>query len=163
MHQTKKGNAWHFGLKAHVGVDAASGLVHTVSVTGAHVADVAEAHRLLHGEEKTAFADAGYQGVEKRPEMVARDLPVQWHIAVKRSRVKALAAGALKTAVQALEKTKAQVRALVEHPFHVLKNLFRYRKARYRGLAKNGAQLQTLFALANLVLAGRTLRAELRP
>ncbi len=77
--------------------------------------------------------------------------------------MKALPEGRLKAAVQALEKVKAQVRSLVEHPFHVSKNLFGYRKVRYRGLAKNGAQLRTLFALANLVLAGRTLQAELRP
>ena len=163
MHQTKKGNEWHFGMKAHIGVDAASGLVHTVTATAANVADITQTRALLHGEEKTVFADAGYLGVEKRPEIAARVQPLQWHIAAKRGRVKALREGRLKEAVQALEKVKAQVRALVEHPFHVLKNLFGYRKVRYRGLAKNAAQLQTLFALANLVLAGRTLEAELRP
>jgi IS5 family transposase len=163
MHQTKKGNEWHFGMKAHIGVDAASGLVHTVIATAANVADITQTHALLHGEEKVGFADAGYLGVEKRPEITARAQPMEWHIAAKRGRVKAMREGPLKDAVQALEKVKAQVRALVEHPFHVLKNLFGYRKVRYRGLAKNAAQLQTLFALANLVLAGRTLEAELRP
>lgn len=163
MHQTKKGNAWHFGLKAHIGVDAASGLVHTVKATAANVADVSQTHHLLHGEEEHGFGDAGYQGVEKRPEIQARGQPMQWHIAAKRGRLKQLAEGPYKAAVQALEKTKAQVRALVEHPFAVVKNLFRHRKVRYRGLAKNEAQLFTLFALANLVLAGRNLRAELRP
>jgi IS5 family transposase len=163
MHQTKKGNAWHFGLKAHIGVDAASGLVHTVRATAANVADITQAHTLLHGEEKDVFADAGYLGVEKRPEIQAREQPVTWHIAAKRGRIKALRESPLKTAIQALEKVKAQVRAVVEHPFHVLKNLFGHRKARYRGLAKNEAQLFSLFALANLVLAGRNLQAELRP
>lgn len=157
MHQTKKGNAWHFGMKAHVGVDLDSGLVHTVVGTAANVADVAQAHALLHGQEKTASADAGYQGVEKRPEIVARFAGVRWLVAAKRGKVKAMAEGKRKELTQALEKAKAQLRAYVEHPFHVVKNLFRHRKVRYRGLARNTAQLHTLFALANLVLARRTL------
>ena len=160
MHQTKKGNAWHFGMKAHVGVDLDSGLVHTVVGTAANVADVAQAHALLHGEEKVVLGDAGYQGVEKRAEIVARFADVRWYVAAKRSKVKAMAESKLKAATQALEKAKAQVRAYVEHPFHVVKNLFKHRKTRYRGLAKNTAQLHTLFALANLVLAGRSLRPE---
>ena len=158
MHQTKKGNAWHFGMKAHVGVDAGSGLVHTVVGTAANVADVAQAHALLHGEEKAVLGDAGYQGVEKRAEITARFADVRWYVAAKRSKVKAMAEGKLKEMTQALEKAKAQMRAYVEHPFHVVKNLFKHRKARYRGLAKNTAQLHTLFALANLVLVQRTLR-----
>jgi IS5 family transposase len=159
MHQTKKGNQWHFGLKAHIGADAVSGLVHSVAVTAANVADVAQAHAVLHGEEKTAFADAAYIGIEKRPEILAAHGKVEFHVAAKRGKIKAMAEGALKSAVLELEKLKAQVRARVEHPFQVVKNLFGHRKARYRGLAKNLAQLQTLFALANLVLAKRTLLA----
>ena len=160
MHQTKKGNAWHFGMKAHVGVDADSGLVHTVVGTAAHVADVAQAHALLHGEEKAVLGDAGYQGVERRAEIVTRFPQVRWHVAMKRSKLKAMTEGKLKEATQALEKAKAQVRAYVEHPFHVVKNLFKHRKVRDRGLAKNTAQLHTLFALANLVLVQRTLRTS---
>jgi IS5 family transposase len=155
MHQTKKGHAWHFGMKAHIGVDAGSGLVHTVVGTAANVADVAQAHALLHGEEKAGFGDAGYQGVERRAEIAGRFGHVRWFVAAKRSKIKALAEGKRKELTQALEKAKAQLRALVEHPFHVIKNLFRHRKVRYRGLAKNTAQLHTLFALANLVLARR--------
>ena len=162
MHQTKKGNAWHFGMKAHLGVDLGTGLVHTVVGTAANVADVAQAHALLHGEEKLGLGDAGYQGVEKRPEVTARCGHVQWHVAAKRGKVKALAEGKIKELTMAVEKTKAQMRALVEHPFHVIKNLFKHRKARYKGLAKNTAQLHTLFALANLVLVGRTLRTEIQ-
>ena len=160
MHQTKKGNAWHFGMKAHVGVDLDSGLVHTFVGTAANVADVAQAHALLHGEEQVAFGDAGYQGVERRAEIVERFAGMRWYVAARRSKVKAMAEGKLKELTQALEKAKAQARAYVEHPFHVVKNLFRHRKTRYRGLAKNTAQLHTLFALANLVLAGRALRPE---
>lgn len=160
MHQTKKGNTWHFGMKAHVGVDLDSGLVHTLVGTAANVADIVQAHALLHGEEKVGCGDAGYQGVERRAEVMERLPHVRWLVAAKRSKVKAMAEGKLKEATQALEKAKAQVRAYVEHPFHVVKNLFRHRKTRYRGLVKNTAQLHTLFALANLVLAGRTLRAK---
>jgi len=161
MHQTKKGNAWHFGMKAHVGTDL-QGLVHTVVGTAANVADVACAHQLLHGEEKTASVDAGYVGVEKRPEVIAQSGAVEWHVAAKRGKVKAMREGPIKALVQQLEKLKAQVRARVEHPFHVIKNLFGFRKVRYRGLAKNTAQLQTLFALANLVLTKRSLLAGVR-
>jgi IS5 family transposase len=126
------------------------------------VADIAQTHALLHGEEEVAFGDAGYQGVEKRVEIVARFAAVRWHVAAKRGKVKAMAESKLKEATQALEKAKAQVRAYFEHPFHVVKNLFRHRKTRYRGLAKNTAQLHTLFALANLVLVQRNLRPEAR-
>lgn len=159
MHQTRKGKPWYFGMKAHLGVDLGTGLVHTVVGTAANVADVAQAHALLHGEEKLGLGDAGYQGVEKRPEMIARSAQVQWIVAAKRGKIKAMAEGRVKELTLAVEKTKAQMRALIEHPFHVLKNLFGYRKVRYRGLAKNTAQLHTLFALANLVLVGRTLRS----
>ena len=159
MHQTKKGHQWHFGLKAHIGADAASGLVHTVTVTAANVADIAQTHALLHGEETAVLADAGYLGVEKRAEISAAHPQVEFHLAAKRSQIKALAEGAVKTLTVELEKLKAQVRARVEHPFHIIKNLFRHRKARYRGLAKNLAQLHTLFALANLLMAKRTLLA----
>jgi transposase, IS5 family len=157
MHQTKKGNEWYFGMKAHIGADADSGLVHTVLGTAANVSDLHCAGQALHGEEKAAYVDAGYTGVEKRPEVIAAHPDTQWIVAAKRGKVKALPAGRIKELTQQLERLKAQVRAKVEHPFHVIKNLFGFRKVRYRGLAKNTAQLHTLFALANLVLAKRTL------
>ncbi len=153
MHQTKKGNQWHFGMKAHIGADAHSGLVHSITGTAANVADIAQTHALLHGEEKKVHADAGYSGVEKREEVIAKVKEVQWYVAAKRGKVKAMATGTLKELTQAYEKAKAQVRARVEHPFHIIKNLFKHRKTRYRGLAKNTAQLHSLFALANLVIA----------
>ncbi|MBN2887377.1 MAG: IS5 family transposase [Chromatiaceae bacterium] len=155
MHQTKKGNQWYFGMKAHIGVDAESGLVHTVVGTAANEADVTQAGQLLHGEEQMVFADAGYIGVEKREEL--KDKPITWHVAEKRGRIKAMPEGELKEWVVARERLKAQVRSVVEHPFHVVKNLFGYRKVRYKGLAKNTAQLFTLFGLANLVFAKRQL------
>ena len=155
MHQTKKGNPWYFGMKAHLGADRDSKLVHTVVVTAANVADVTKTAELLHGEEQQVHADAGYTGVEKRAEIVVLERKIDWQIACKRGRIKALAESAEKAAVQAVEKTKASVRAFVEHPFHIVKHLFRHRKVRYRGLAKNGHQLDTLFGLANVLLGGR--------
>ena len=155
MHQTKKGNEWHFGMKAHLGVDADSGLVHSIVGTAANVSDVSQAHALLHGHEEDAFGDAGYLGVDKRDEMMGAT--VKWHVAAKRGKIKAMQEGPLKDLVVALERTKAQIRARVEHPFHVVKNLFRHRKVRYKGLAKNTAQLFSLFALANLVIAKKRL------
>lgn len=160
MHQTRKGNAWPFGMKAPVGVDMPSGLVHTVTGTAANVADIAQTHVLLHGEEKLAFADAGCQGVDKREGIATRFAGIRWRVATRRSKIKAMAGGKLKEIIRALEKCKAQVRARVEHPFHIVRNLFRHRKVRYRGLAKNTAQLPALFALANLVIAKSWLRLE---
>ena len=155
MHQTKKGNQWYFGMKAHIGADRDSKLVHTVVVTAANVADITKTAELLHGEEQQVHADAGYTGVEKREEIVALERKIDWQIAGKRGLIKALAEGAEKEARKAVEKAKASVRAFVEHPFHIVKNLFRHRKVRYRGLAKNGHQLYTLFGLANAVIGAR--------
>jgi IS5 family transposase len=156
MHQTKKGNQWYFGMKAHIGVDIASGVVHTVVGTAANEADINQMAAVLHGREKTVFADAGYTGAANRPEHEAR--AVSWNIAVKRSVIKALPER-LRSWAEAMETALSQVRAWVEHPFHIVKNLFRHRKVRYRGLTKNTAQLHTLFALANLVIVKKTLLA----
>lgn len=158
MHQSKKGNQWYFGMKAHIGVDAHSGLVHTVIGTAGNVSDISQAQALLHGDEQVAFGDAGYQGVEKRPE--SAEATVVWHVAERPSKVKKLAGTALGDLLAQVEHAKASIRAKVEHPFHVIKNLFKHRKVRYQGLAKNTAQLMTLFGLANLVLARRWLLAN---
>ena len=155
MHQSKKGKQWHFGMKAHIGVDAQSGLVHTVIGTAGNVSDVTQAQALLHGDETDAFGDAGYQGVEKREESIER--PVTWHVAMRPSKRKALPATPLGGLLERLEHTKASIRAKVEHPFHVVKNLFRHHKTRYKGLAKNTAHLFSLFGLANLFMARRWL------
>jgi IS5 family transposase len=156
MHQTKKGNQWYFGMKAHIGADRDSKLVHTVVVPAANVADITKTAELLHGAEQQVHADAGYTGVEKRAEIVAMERKIDWQIAGKRGTIKAMAEGAEKEALKAVEKAKASVRAFVEHPFHIVKNIFRHRKVRYRGLAKNGQQLYTLFGLANVVIGSRT-------
>lgn len=154
MHQSKKGKNWFFGMKAHIGVDARSGLTHTLVTTAGNVSDVTHTHKLLHGDETMVFGDAGYQDADKRPENA--DNAVTWHIAMKRSVRKAMKKHPLGRMKEKLEKAKTSVRAKGEHPLHVLKNLFRHRKTRYRGVTKNTAQLHTLFAFANLVLAGRT-------
>jgi transposase, IS5 family len=163
MHQTKKGNEWHFGMKAHAGVDAHSGLVHSVHATAANESDVAHTHELLHGQEKCVHADAGYTGVDKRQEIVQAQAAgqirsdIQWHVAAKRGQIEKMPPLQYQQAVKAYERVKASIRARVEHVFHVLKNLFRYRKVSYRGIAKNAARLNVQFALVNLVLARRAL------
>jgi len=154
MHQTKKGNQWHFGMKAHIGVDVASGVVHTLTGTAANEADINQMAAVLHGREEAVFADAGYTGADKRPEHADRE--VSWNIAIKRGIIKALPKP-LRDVAEPVERALSQLRAWVEHPFHIVKNLFRHRKLRYRGLSKNTAQLHTLFALANLVIAKKAL------
>lgn len=159
MHQTKKGKNWYFGMKAHIGADRDSGFVHTVIGTAANVADVKVGNDLLHGKERDVFADAGYQGADKRPEAEGRN--VHWHVAMKPSlRKKWKRTPRIGWMIELAEKTKASVRAKVEHPFRVIKRQFGYTKVRYRGLKKNTAQLMTLFALSNLWMARHRL---LRP
>ena len=149
MHQAKKGNQWHFGMKAHIGVDAESGLVHTVIGTAANVNDVTQGHNLLHGDEQIVFADAGYQDASKRPEAKG----VDWHVAMRLGKRKAQKHTPWGQLSEQAEKLKASVRAKVEHAFRVVKRQFGYAKVRYRGLKKNTAQLMPLFALSNLWMA----------
>jgi IS5 family transposase len=159
MHQSKKGQQWFFGMKAHIGVDADSGLVHTVRGTSGHVNDVVEANSLLHGQETDVFSDAGYQGAHKRPD--AKE-DVKWHVAMRPGLRKMLdKADPMDALTDQVERIKASIRAKVEHPFRVIKRQFGHVKVRYRGLAKNTAQLQTLFALANLWMVRKRLSGSL--
>ena len=157
MHQIKKGNQWSFGMKAHIGVDADSGLVHTVIGTEANVSDAAQGHCLPHGKETVVFADAGYLGAIKRPETTG----VDWHVAMQPGKRRALKKqstwGSL---LDKTEQVKAIVRAKVEHPFRVIKCQFGFTKVRYIGLAKNTAQPMKLFALSNVWMARRHLLGE---
>ncbi len=138
MHQTKKGNQWHFGMKAHIGVDADSGLMHTVAGTAANISDVTQAHALVHEEEADIFADAGYQGVSKREE--TQGINVNWHVTMRAGKRKLLDRHTPMGAIMdQLEQAKARIRAKVEHPFRVIKRQFGHVKVRYRGLAKNTA------------------------
>jgi transposase, IS5 family len=143
------------GEVRHIGVDAQSGLVHTVIGTAGNVSDVTQAQALLHGDETDAFGDSGYQGVEKRTENL--ELPVTWHVAMRPGKRKLLPGTALGDLLEQVELAKTSIRAKVEHPFNVVKNLFGHRKTLYQGLAKNTAQLFSLFGLANLMLARRWL------
>ena len=158
MHSSKKGNQWHFGMKAHIGVDADSGLVHTVRGTAGHVADVTEGNSLLHGEETVVFADAGYQGADKRFDANPSAL---WQVAMRPGKRRELDKenNPIDALVEKVEKLKASIRAKVEHPFRVVKRQFGYVKVRYRGLKKNTLQLKTLFALSNLWMVRHQLMA----
>lgn len=153
MHQTKKENQYFFGMKAHIGADAEPGLVHHVHGIAANVVDVAH---LLHGDVNVVCADAGYTGVDKRPEHDGRQ--VIWQIAARSSTYKNLSKrSVLYKAKRRIERVKAQASAKVEYSFRVIKRQFGYVKTRFRGLAKNTAQLTTLFALSNLWMARRQL------
>ncbi|WP_407462949.1 IS5 family transposase [Xanthomonas campestris] len=155
MHQTKKGNQWYFGMKAHIGVDEFSGLVHHVHCTAANVADVTVTHTLLHGKEDSVFGDSGYTGADKREEL--QDCEAAFFIAAKRSVLQAIGNKRERAREQRWEHFKASVRAKVQHPFRVIKRQFGYTKVRYRGLAKNTAQVLTLFALSNLWMKRKQL------
>ena len=154
MHQTKKGNQWYFGMKLHIGADAETGVVHSFSTTAANVSDIIEVPRLLHGQEQEVWADAGYQGVHKRPENEGRTTP--WHVAMKPGVRKELAGDSPEEAV---EHGKASVRAKVEHPFFYVKRMFGYGKVRYRGLAKNTQRFAVLLGFTNLLISERYAHA----
>ena len=157
MHQTKKGNQWHFGMKAHIGVDAKSGLTHSLATTAANEHDLNQAGNLLHGKEEFVFGDAGYQGAPKREELAG--VKVEWAITERPGKVKALKQRPRKNkAVIQFERLKASIRAKVEHPFRLIKRQFGFVKARYKGLMKNDNQLAMLFTLANLFRVDREFR-----
>ena len=154
MHQTRKGNQWYFGMKAHIGVDAGTGYVHSVSATAANVHDLDQIAGLVRADDEVVYADAGYQGVVKRPDVAADP-----HLAGVEFRV-AARKGVLKTMAgpeRAAESRKASVRAKVEHPFLIVKRDFRFTKTRYRGIAKNLNHLHLLFASANWLMRARAV------
>ena len=158
MHQTKKGNQWYIGMKAHIGVDAKSGLTHSLKTTAANEHDLNQVGNLLHGEEAFVFADAGYQGAENREELA--DVKAQWAIAMRPGRLKELKKHPRKNkAVIAFERLKSSIRAKVEHPFRIIKRQFGFVKARFKGLRKNDNQLAMLFTLANLFRVDQMIRA----
>jgi IS5 family transposase len=150
MHQTKKGNQWFFGLKAHIGVDSKEGHVHSVATTAASVADKHMLPNLLHGEERKVWGDGGYQG---QTETIEEAAPHAQDMTCKRTK--------FKDYVDELQKkkntTKSRVRAKVEHVFRILKRVFGFDKARYRGIAKNHHQLCANFALVNLYIHRKRL------
>lgn len=156
-HQTKKGNTWHFGYKAHIGVDKDSGLVQTVKATAANVHDVSQTASLLTGEEEVVYGDSGYLGAGKREDAIIRNKSgrkIKYKINRRPSQLKKLSRSGW-YAAKKVEHTKSSVRSKVEHVFGVVKKLLRFRKTRYRGLDKQRAKFHIMFALANLLLADR--------
>lgn len=156
-HSTKKGKNYYFGYKAHIGVDKDTGLVHTVKATAANVHDVTMMAELLTGEEEAIYGDSGYLGADKREDAVIRNKKgkkIRYKINRRPSQVKKASAHS-KGQIKRREREKSSVRAKVEHVFAVVKNRFLYRKTRYRGLRKQTAKLNMVFALANLILADR--------
>ena len=156
MRQAKTGNQWHFGMKAHIGMDADSGLVHTVIGPPANVNDATQGNGLLDGKETAVFADTGYQGARQRVQATG----VHWHVAMHPGKRRALDKhspwGSL---LDRAEQIKASMRAKVEHPFRVITCQFGFTKVHCKGLAKNTAQLVTLFSLSNLWMAKRPMLA----
>ena len=156
-HSAKKGSTWHFGYKAHIGVDKKSGLVHTVKVTGANEYDLNMLPELLTGEEEEVYGDSGYTGAEKREEAIVHNKQgkkIKYKINRKPTTYKNKS-NRSKGQIKRYEHAKSSVRAKVEHVFGVVKGLFGYRKTRYKGLRKQTAKLNMMFALANLYLADR--------
>lgn len=154
MRQTKKGNQWYFGMKAHIGVDAGTGYVHTVTATGANVHDLDEIANLMRGDDEVVYTDAGYQGVQKRHDITGdeRRSEVEFRVAARKGRLAKMA-----DPDRHAESRKASVRAKVEHPFLVLKRDFGFAKTRYRGLAKNLNHLHVAFASANWLMRARAV------
>jgi transposase, IS5 family len=154
MHQTKKGNQWYFGMKVHLGVDKDSGLIHSVVTTAANVHDLTPAAELLHGDEEVVYADAGYQGISKRPAMAGK---TAFRVAMRPGKRRALPDTPEGKLLDLIETAKAHIRAKGEHPFRVIKQQFGFQKTRLRGMAKNRCKVNVLAALTNLFLARRQL------
>ena len=163
--QTKKGNEWYFGMKAHIGADAGTGMIHSASFTGANTHDITEAGRLVRPSDEFANADAGYLGIEKREEIQNDEhlSKIDWRINERKGKERAREKAIYKNVMdhldyishpqwgEKIEYFKSKVRSKVEHNFYIIKHLFGYRKVRYRGIEKNGARLYMIFAMANLL------------
>jgi len=156
MHQAKKGNQWYFGMKIHIGADVDSGAVHSVSVTAANRADITELPDLLRPDDQVVFGDAGYASDEYK--RGARALGMIWRVQDKAKPKGSLGAG-LSASQKKRNRRNSGIRARVEHVFRIVKRQFGYTKVRYRGLAKNTAQVMTLIGLANLYALRRRLAA----
>lgn len=163
MRQTKKGNEWRFGMKCHIGVDAFSGLVHSIEVTPANVHDICAASKLIREDDEVVYGDSGYIGIEKRDEIISDDhlSSIDYRINRRRSSLQKVSDNSIDWD-RLIEHAKSSVRCKVEHPFRTVKCLFGYRKAAYKGLTKNENRLYSLFTSANLYAlasCGRKLTA----
>lgn len=156
MHSIKKGNQWHFGIKAHIGVDADSRLVHTVRGTAARAADVTEGNGLLHGEKTVVFADADYQGADRRLDAKPG---LRWPVAIRPGKRKKLdeANSLIDALIDKVEKPKVRIQAKVERPLRVVNKQFDYAKVRYRSLKKTHCSSRALFVLSNLWMVSHRL------
>ena len=156
-HQTKKGNTWYFGYKAHIGVDKQSGLVHHIEVTAANTHDVTVTSKLLTGEEESVYGDSGYLGAEKRDDAIKKNKQgkkIHYKVNRRPSQCKNKSARSMGQ-IRRREREKSSVRAKVEHVFGVVKRFFGFDKTRYKGRRKQTAKLHMMFALANLYLADK--------
>lgn len=158
MHQTKKGNQWYFGMKCHIGVDAGTGYIHGIAATGANVHDIAEASKLMRPEDEVFYGDAGYLGLNKRPEITEdpHKSQIDYRIAERPGKKRSMDNGPARDFYCHIEFRKASVRAKVEHAFHIIKNIFGFKKVCYRGIAKNLNRLYMLAASANLLMCARS-------
>ena len=147
MHQAKKGKNWHHGMKLHAGVDAGTGLVHTITTTAANVSDIAEAHKLIREDDHSFYGDAGYVGLEKRDEVKGDE-----HLKDIDYRINKRASAVRNDSDKAIESRMSSVRSKVEHVFHIIKDIFGFRKTPYRGLAKNTTRLTMCVLSANLYM-----------
>ena len=161
MHQTKKGNEWRFGMKCHIGVDAGSGLVHTMTVTAANEHDITETAKLLREDDRAVYGDSGYLGVQKRPDITSNEhfSKIDFRINRRPSSLPQVSDNAIDWE-RYIEKRKSSVRCKVEHAFRIIKCQFGFRKVVYKDLRKNENRLYAMFACANLyslAIAGRKL------
>jgi IS5 family transposase len=165
MHQTKKGNQWYFGVKCHAGVDAGTGLVHTITVTAANVHDIAETVNLIREDDEVVYGDAGYLGIDKREEITSdsKKSAIEYRINRRRSTINKIPKGPSQSFERALEYKKSSIRSKVEHLFLIIKRQFGFYKVPYRGIAKNLNRLQVLCASANLLMLARAGRSLEKP
>lgn len=160
MHQVKKGNEWHFGMKCHTGVDAGSGYVHSVETTAANVHDIVKTASLIREDDEVVYGDSGYIGIEKRGEIVndAHLSSIDFRINRRINSVQKVPESFINWE-KLIERRKSSVRAKVEHPFLIIKRFFGFNRTIYRGLAKNTHRLLTLFASTNLLMCARAGRS----
>lgn len=158
MHQTKKGNQWHFGMKCSIGVDPGTGYVKGVEVSSANVHDIEMAAKLIDDDDEVLYGDAAYLGIANRPEIKAdtHKSQIDYRINERPGKIKALKDGPGKDWFHIIEHQKSAVRCKVEHPFHIIKNKFGFRKTTYRGLSKNHNRLYMLFVSCNLWMCARS-------
>ena len=158
MHQTKKGNEWRFGMNCHMGVDAGTGYIHSITATSANVHDISETAKLIRPDDEVVYGDSGYLGIEKRPEIAGDEhkSKIVYRINQRPGKIKRLAEGPGRDWFHYMEWRKSSVRCKVEHAFHIIKNTFGFKKVCYRGISKNLNRLYLLAASANLLMCARS-------